>query len=64
MMEFVVQTKDLCKAFAGENAVNHVNINIRRGDIYGFIGKTGCKYIRRIPKWLMSDFFTHTHSYQ
>jgi ABC-2 type transport system ATP-binding protein len=40
-MEFVVQTKDLCKAFAGKNAVNHVSINIRRGDIYGFIGENG-----------------------
>jgi len=40
-MEFVVQTKDLCKAFAGKNAVNHMSINIRRGDIYGFIGENG-----------------------
>ena len=40
-MEFVVQTKDLSKAFAGKNAVNCVNINIRRGDIYGFIGENG-----------------------
>jgi ABC-2 type transport system ATP-binding protein len=39
--EFVVQTKDLCKTFAGKNAVNRVNINIRRGDIYGFIGENG-----------------------
>lgn len=40
-MEFVVQTKDLCKSFAGKNAVNHVDINIRKGDIYGFIGENG-----------------------
>ncbi|MDR1159437.1 MAG: ATP-binding cassette domain-containing protein [Syntrophomonadaceae bacterium] len=40
-MEFVVQTKDLCKTFAGKKAVNRVNINIRRGDIYGFIGENG-----------------------
>lgn len=40
-MEFVVQTKNLCKAFTGKNAVNRVNINIRRGDIYGFIGENG-----------------------
>ncbi|MCO5382362.1 MAG: ATP-binding cassette domain-containing protein [Methanosarcina barkeri] len=31
----------MCKAFAGKNAVNHVSINIRRGDIYGFIGENG-----------------------
>jgi ABC-type multidrug transport system ATPase subunit len=40
-MEFVVQTKDLCKTFADKNVVNHVNINIRKGDIYGLIGENG-----------------------
>ncbi|GHV27955.1 bacitracin ABC transporter ATP-binding protein [Clostridia bacterium] len=40
-MEYVVQTKDLSKLFAGKYAVNNVNINIRRGDIYGFIGENG-----------------------
>ncbi|GHV07478.1 bacitracin ABC transporter ATP-binding protein [Spirochaetia bacterium] len=40
-MEYVVQTKDLSKTFAGKAAVNNVNINIRRGDIYGFIGENG-----------------------
>jgi ABC-2 type transport system ATP-binding protein len=40
-MEYVVQTKDLCKTFVGKRAVNNVNINIRRGDIYGFIGENG-----------------------
>ncbi|RCX12953.1 ABC-2 type transport system ATP-binding protein [Anaerobacterium chartisolvens] len=40
-MDFVVQTKDLCKVFSGKNVVNRVNINIRRGDIYGFIGENG-----------------------
>ncbi|MDR3120986.1 MAG: ATP-binding cassette domain-containing protein [Clostridiales bacterium] len=40
-MEYVVQTKDLSKTFAGKTAVDHVNINIRRGDIYGFIGENG-----------------------
>jgi ABC-2 type transport system ATP-binding protein len=40
-MEYVVQTKDLSKTFAGKSAVDSVNINIRRGDIYGFIGENG-----------------------
>jgi ABC-2 type transport system ATP-binding protein len=40
-MEFAVQTKYLCKAFAGKYVVSHVNINVRRGDIYGFIGANG-----------------------
>jgi ABC-2 type transport system ATP-binding protein len=40
-IEFVAQTTDLCKTFAGKKAVNRVNITIRRGDIYGFIGENG-----------------------
>jgi ABC-2 type transport system ATP-binding protein len=40
-MEYIVQTKDLCKTFAGKKAVDNVNINIRQGDIYGFIGENG-----------------------
>ncbi|MDR1216278.1 MAG: ATP-binding cassette domain-containing protein [Treponema sp.] len=40
-IEFFAQTTDLCKTFAGKKAVNRVNITIRRGDIYGFIGENG-----------------------
>ncbi|MFP3153916.1 ATP-binding cassette domain-containing protein [Lachnospiraceae bacterium ZAX-1] len=40
-MEYIVQTKDLSKTFAGKAAVNSVSVTIRRGDIYGFIGENG-----------------------
>ncbi len=40
-MEYALQTKDLVKVFPGSYAVHHVNMNIVRGDIYGFIGKNG-----------------------
>ncbi|MCR5185158.1 MAG: ABC transporter ATP-binding protein [Bacilli bacterium] len=40
-MEYVIETNDLTKSFPNKLAVDHVNMHIRRGDIYGFIGKNG-----------------------
>lgn len=40
-MEFVLQTKELKKKYKNMLAVNSVNMNIRKGDIYGFIGENG-----------------------
>lgn len=40
-MEYVIQTKNLTKSFPHKLAVDHVDMNIKRGDIYGFIGKNG-----------------------
>ncbi len=41
MSEYVLQTFDLTKTYARKNAVDHINLKIRKGDIYGFIGKNG-----------------------
>lgn len=41
MSEYVLQTHDLTKTYARKNAVDHINLKIRKGDIYGFIGKNG-----------------------
>lgn len=40
-METVLETKDLTKQFSGKTAVSHVDMEVHRGDIYGFIGKNG-----------------------
>lgn len=40
-MEFVLRTYDLSKKYGKKYAVNKVNMNIKKGDIYGFIGKNG-----------------------
>ncbi|MBH1940662.1 ATP-binding cassette domain-containing protein [Mobilitalea sibirica] len=40
-MEYVLQTKGLTKRFGNKAAVNNVNLNVKKGDIYGFIGKNG-----------------------
>ena len=40
-MEYVLRTKDLTKVYARKKAVDKVNLEIKKGDIYGFIGKNG-----------------------
>jgi len=40
-MDYVLQTTGLTKVFGKKAAVSKVNLNVKRGDIYGFIGKNG-----------------------
>ncbi len=40
-MEYILQTKNLTKAFKDKIAVNCVSMNVKKGDIYGFIGRNG-----------------------
>ena len=40
-MEYVIETKNLTKQFKTKLAVNNVSIHVKRGDIYGLIGKNG-----------------------
>lgn len=40
-MELVLQTNGLTKKYGDKIAVDNVNINIAKGDIYGLIGKNG-----------------------
>ena len=41
MKEIVLKTTKLSKVYGSQVAVNNVNMTIRKGDIYGFIGKNG-----------------------
>ncbi len=41
MSEYILRTKDLCKSYNNKLVVDHVNMEIKRGQIYGFIGKNG-----------------------
>ncbi|ETT54586.1 multidrug ABC transporter ATPase [Paenibacillus sp. FSL R7-269] len=41
MSEYVLQTNQLTKRFKGSVALDKVNISIRKGAIYGFIGQNG-----------------------
>lgn len=40
-MDYVIETQNLVKQFKTKLAVNDVSIHVRRGDIYGLIGKNG-----------------------
>jgi len=37
----ILETKDLCKYYRKTHALEHVNMTIEQGDIYGFVGKNG-----------------------
>jgi ABC-2 type transport system ATP-binding protein len=39
--ETVLQARDLKKYFAGVHAVDGINLNVCRGEIYGFLGPNG-----------------------
>lgn len=39
--KYVLRTENLTKVYGGHKAVNAVNIHVKKGDIYGFIGKNG-----------------------
>ncbi len=41
MSKYILKTKDLCKKYKNVYAVDNINMNIKRGDIYGFIGENG-----------------------
>lgn len=41
MNENVVEINNLCKTYKDTKAVSHVNMIIKKGDIYGFIGRNG-----------------------
>jgi len=40
-MEYAVNTNLLTKKFAQHTAVNQINLHVKRGEIYGFIGRNG-----------------------
>lgn len=41
MDEYILRTVGLTKAFKDKVAVNNLNLNIKKGQIYGFVGKNG-----------------------
>lgn len=40
-MEYLLQTNGLTKQYGRKNAVDHVNLHVRQGAIYGLIGRNG-----------------------
>lgn len=40
-MDYAINTVNLTKAYGKKVAINRVNLNVKKGDIYGLIGKNG-----------------------
>ncbi len=40
-MEYVLKTTEMTKIYSGKKVVDSVNMTIKKGDIYGFIGENG-----------------------
>ena len=40
-MKNVIETHNLCKSYHGRMVVDHLNLNVPQGSVYGFIGPTG-----------------------
>ena len=40
-MEYILQARGLVKSYRGNRVLNGVSMNVRRGDIYGFVGENG-----------------------
>ena len=41
MAEYIIETSNLTKTFGSKRACDEVSMHVKRGDIYGFIGKNG-----------------------
>ena len=42
MKKVVLKTYNITKKYGEQLAVDNVNMTIKKGDIYGFIGQNGC----------------------
>lgn len=40
-MAFIIQTHNLTKVYKEQEVVSHVNLHVRKGEIYGFLGPNG-----------------------
>ena len=40
-MDYILKTENLTKIYGKTKVVNAVNMHVKKGDIYGFIGKNG-----------------------
>ena len=41
MKEYVIETKQVTKTYGPLLALDHVNIHVKRGSIYGLVGDNG-----------------------
>jgi len=56
MSDYVIETKQLTKVYGSQTAVNAVDLHVKRGQIYGLLGRNGAgkTTIQKIWKFLQS----------
>ena len=62
-MEYILQTFELSKKYKNQMAVDRANMNIARGDIYGFVGENGSGKTT-IIRLITGLIFPHSGSFQ
>ncbi|MBS4162555.1 ATP-binding cassette domain-containing protein, partial [Klebsiella pneumoniae] len=40
-MSTIIKTTNLTKMYGTQKSVDHLNIHVKQGDIYGFLGRNG-----------------------
>lgn len=40
-MVYIIKTHNVTKCFQGKEVVSNVNMNVKKGEIYGFLGPNG-----------------------
>ena len=59
MRNIILQTRDLCKTFKGQKAVNNISLSIEENSLYGLLGPNGAgksttlKMITRLASFLL-----------
>ncbi len=59
MSDIILRTLDLTKQYKNRLAVDHLNIEVRQGDIFGFLGPNGAGKSTTIRMILHLIFPTH-----
>ena len=47
-MQNMIETKDLCKMYGNHTVVDHLNLCVPKGCVYGFIGPNGAGVVELI----------------
>jgi bacitracin transport system ATP-binding protein len=57
MSDYVIETKQLTKVYGNQTAVNAVDLHVKRGQIYGLLGRNGAgkTTIQKIWKFLQDS---------
>lgn len=47
MSEYMIETRDLTKKYGTQSSVSHLDIHVKKGRIYGLLGRNGAGRLLR-----------------